>query len=188
MILMQVGEAAAVSEANSIKDALEQADQAVDLILLDIHLPGINGIDGLKPLSEKYSKVPIIVLSASSDPSSIRQAKQFGAAGFMNKAALAEEIVASITSVLEGNTCFPDEIANEDSLQEANASLSSALTPRQIEVLIHLCEGKPNKLIARALNMSENTVRVHVSAILNTLGASNRTEAIFIAQREGITA
>jgi len=94
-------------------------------------------------------------------------------------------MVASISKVLDGETCFSDDI-DFDNVNGSN-SLSNALTPRQIEVLIYLCEGKPNKLIARELDMSENTVRVHVSAILHTLGASNRTEAILIAQKEGIT-
>ena len=103
----------------------------------------------------------------------------------MNKAALAEEMVSSINRVLDGNTCFPDDVDSTD--YNPKASLGNSLTPRQVEVLIYLCEGKSNKLIARELEMSENTVRVHVSAILATLGAVNRSEAILIAQREGIT-
>jgi len=87
--------------------------------------------------------------------------------------------------VLDGKTCFPDDVDSVDLAPKT--SLGSALTPRQIEVLIYLCEGKSNKLIARELEMSENTVRVHVSAILAALGAVNRSEAILIAQREGIT-
>lgn len=185
MILMQVGEARGISEADSIKEAFDFCESGVDLILLDIHLPGLNGIDGIKPLKEKFSGVPIIILSASSDRQAIADAKSLGAAGFLNKSALAEEIVSSVTSVLGGGSCFPDDM--DPANPATRTSLSSALTPRQIEVLIYLCEGKPNKLIARELDMSENTVRVHVSAILAALGASNRTEAILIAQREGIT-
>ena len=185
MILMQVGEARGISEANSIKEAFDFSESGVDVILLDIHMPGLNGIDGIKPLKDRFSGVPIIILSASSDNRSIKDAKDLGASGFLNKAALAEEIVASISNVLEGGSCFPED-AEIDTMSE-ETSLANALTPRQIEVLIYLCEGKPNKVIARELEMSENTVRVHVSAILSALGASNRTEAILIAQREGIT-
>lgn len=185
MILTQVGEASGISEASSIKEAFEFTEHDIDLILLDIHLPGVNGIDGIKPLRDKFAGVPIIVLSASNDPSSIAQASKLGASGFLNKASMAEQMVTSINTVLAGGTCFDADA--EDQAFEPNKSLSNTLTPRQIEVLIYLCEGKPNKLIARELEMSENTVRVHVSAILNALGASNRTEAILIAQREGIT-
>lgn len=185
MILTQVGEATGVSEASSIKEAFEFTEHDIDIILLDIHLPGVNGIEGIKPLRDKFSGVPIVILSASTDPSSINDARGLGASGFLHKAAMAEEIVSSINIVLDGGTCFSGDIALED--YEHDKSLSNALTPRQVEVLIYLCEGKPNKLIARELEMSENTVRVHVSAILNALGASNRTEAMLIAQREGIT-
>ncbi len=185
MILMQVGNARGISEANSIKEAFDFSESGVDLILLDIHMPGLNGIDGIKPLRDRFNNVPIIILSASSDPSAMVDARNLGASGFMNKADNAEDMVSAISKVLEGAECFPDEV---DSAQAGTElSLSNALTPRQIEVLIHLCEGKPNKLIARELEMSENTVRVHVSAILTALGASNRTEAILVAQQLGLT-
>lgn len=186
MILTQVGEARGVSEAKSIKEALDFCESGIDAILLDIHLPGINGIDGIKPLLDRFGAVPIIILSANEDPNSIVEAKKLGASGYLNKAASADEMVASITNVLTGGTCFSHSTRGTGAY-EGSSSLSSNLTPRQIEVLMYLCEGKPNKLIARELNMSENTVRVHVSAILSSLGASNRTEAILIAQREGIT-
>lgn len=185
MILMQVGGASGITEACSIKEAFEFNESGVDIILLDIHMPGLNGIDGIKPIRDKFSKVPIIILSASSEMSQMQKAKELGASGFINKAALAEEMVVSISRVLDGKTCFPDDIDAHG--YTPKVSLGNALTPRQIEVLIYLCEGKSNKLIARELQMSENTVRVHVSAILSTLGAVNRSEAILIAQREGIT-
>ncbi len=186
MILMQVGQAGSISEADSIKQALEFCESNVDVILLDIQLPGINGIEGIKPLRERFNAVPIIILSASNDPTSISQARTLGASGYINKAASAEDMVKSIDETLNGGTCFSDLEAHAE-FTARPSSAGRQLTPRQIEVLMYLNEGKPNKLIARELNMSENTVRVHVSAILAALGASNRTEAILIAQREGIT-
>ncbi len=184
MILMQVGEAAGISEADSIKEAFDFSDSGVDIILLDIHMPGLNGIDGIKPIKEKF-KVPIIILSASEDASLVSRAKALGASGFINKATMAEEMVTSISHILAGGECFPDDMCDESDSDAQDTGL--ALTPRQVEVLIHLCEGKSNKLIARELAMSENTVRVHVSAILSALGASNRSEAMLIAQRKGLT-
>lgn len=184
MILTQVGEAAGISEADSIKEAFDFSESGVDIILLDIHMPGLNGIDGIKPIKEKF-KVPVIILSASDDASLVPKAKSLGASGFINKAAMAEEMVSSITLVLDGGNCFPDDMCELDQDDAKDAGLD--LTPRQVEVLIHLCEGKSNKLIARELAMSENTVRVHVSAILHAIGASNRSEAILIAQRKGIS-
>jgi len=185
LILTQVGQVASVTEASSIKEAFELADQKFDIILLDIQMPGLNGIDGIKPLKEKFSGTPITILSASTEANDANKAKQLGASGFMNKASAADEMISRIKRILQGDTCFGDYDCDND--VDLTEKVSDKLTARQIEVLIHLCEGKPNKLIARQLDMSENTVRVHVSAILNTLGASNRTEAILIAQREGIT-
>lgn len=186
MILMQVGGARGISEASSIKEAFDFNESGVDVVLLDIHMPGLNGIDGIKPIRDRFNGIPIIILSASSDPSTMVDAKNLGASGFLNKSTQAEPMVEAITKVLNGKTCFPDDLDSMESTGEQ--TLSNNLTPRQIEVLIHLCEGKPNKLIARELDMSENTVRVHVSAILAALGASNRTEAMLIAQQQGITA
>lgn len=185
MILTQIGNARGISEADSVKEALDFCESGVDVVLLDIHMPGINGIDGIKPLRDRFGSVPIIMLSANNDHAAMVQAKALGASGYLNKAASADEMVGSICKVMAGGTCFSDDF---DSVASNADKLGNSLTPRQVEVLMYLCEGKPNKLIARELEMSENTVRVHVSAILATLGASNRTEAILIAQREGITA
>ena len=107
MILVQVGEAASITEASSIKEAFDFTDSGVDVILLDIHMPGLNGIDGIKPIRDKFSGVPVIILSASSEVSQMQKAKELGASGFINKASLAEEMVSSISLVLEGKTCFP---------------------------------------------------------------------------------
>jgi len=186
MILMQIGEARGISEAASIKEALDFSESGIDVILLDIQLPGINGIEGIKPLRDRFGDVPIIMLSANSEPNRVSEAKALGASGFLNKSSSADAMVASISEVLAGGNCFRSPPL-ESSTGSSSHTIGSKLTPRQTEVLIYLCEGKPNKLIARELDMSENTVRVHVSAILAALGASNRTEAMLIAQREGIT-
>ena len=185
LILTQSSPDTSIAEAKSIKDASEIASLPIDIILLDIHLPGINGLDGIKLLNEKLPGVPIIILSASTDPGIPAEVKTLGASGFLHKASAADEIIEAINNVLSGQNFWPSNAYSVDN--ERLRSLSGSLTPRQIEVLMYLCEGKPNKLIARSLDMSENTVRVHVSAILAALGAKNRTEAILIAQREGLS-
>ncbi len=185
LILTQNSPSTDISEAKTIKDAFSMASLGVDIILLDIHLPGINGLDGIKLLKDKFPDVPIMILSASTDPDIPSEGKSLGAYGFLHKAAAADDIIDAINTVLRGEQCWPSNAYFGEG--ERVRSLSGALTPRQIEVLIYLCEGKPNKLIARELNMSENTVRVHVSAILAALGAKNRSEAILIAQREGLS-
>jgi len=186
LILSQVGKVQSVTEASSIKEAFSYSEQHFDIILLDVHMPGLNGIDGIKPLKERFGSTPITILSASNDRNDEIKAKSFGASGFMSKASAADKMILSIKKILNGEICFNNMQCQENE-ETPNERLGDKLTNRQIEVLLYLCEGKPNKLIARQLDMSENTVRVHVSAILNKLGASNRTEAILIAQREGIT-
>lgn len=185
MILTQFGEAGGITEADSIKEAFDFSESGVDVILLDVHMPGLNGIDGIKPIKDRFQNVPIIILSASSENADMQKAKALGACGFLSKSSLAEEMVKSISNVLNGGSCFPDDFEEID--VDTKSGISGLLTPRQIEVLLQLSEGKSNKLIARELEMSENTVRVHVSAILAALGASNRTEAMLIANREGIS-
>ena len=185
LILKQNSPDLEISEAQSIRDAFELSDLPINVILLDIHLPGINGLDGIRLLNDKFRNIPIIILSASTDPAIPSEGKALGASGFLHKASAADEIITAINSVVAGKSCWPSNAYLSDN--ENVRSLSGALTPRQIEVLMYLCEGKLNKLIARSLDMSENTVRVNVSAILSALGAKNRSEAILIAQREGLS-
>ena len=119
MILMQLGQARGISEAESIKEAFDFCESGVDVILLDIQMPGLNGIDGIKPLKEKFKNIPIIILSANTDTQLMKDAKQLGAKGFMNKSAQAEDMVSSITRVIEGGSCYPDDMP--DSTDEAVA-------------------------------------------------------------------
>ena len=182
MILTELGEAQEVYEAGSILEALNLADKQVDLILLDIQMPGLNGLEGSKVLKEKFIDIPIIILSASHEINDVFEAQQVGAKGYLQKTAPAGDIVPAITSVLNGDECFPVGQSVNDIKSEEKKS--EELTPRQLEVLALLCEGKPNKVIARELDLSENTVRVHVSAILSILDVSSRSEAMVVAQKQ----
>jgi two-component system, NarL family, nitrate/nitrite response regulator NarL len=181
MILKQDESIASVLEAGSIMEALEHSQSKIDLILSDIQMPGLNGLDGLKVLKQKFNNTPIIILSASHATNDMQEALQSGAEGFLPKSSSAEMIIKAISSVLKGKQCFPE---NKNLGQPSSNKQPEELTARQLQVLSLLCEGKPNKIIARELDLSENTVRVHVSAILSILEVSSRSEAMLVAQKQ----
>ena len=180
MLLLQNEHVTDVFEAGSVFEA-ESTQCSPDLVLLDLQLPGITGIEGINVLKKRYLNIPIIILSASDDLAVIRQAAANGAMGFLNKSATAEQIQDALKSCLSGDEYFPSLQSLHDSIND-----NAKLTTRQLQVLELLCEGKSNKLIARALDLSENTVRVHVSAILNYFSASTRGEAALLARQKGI--
>lgn len=180
MILTEFGGIELVHEAGSVAEATSFNNELVNIILLDIQMPGLNGLEGIKILKEKFEDIPIIVLSASQEESDIQEASQLGAQGFLNKTAKADSILSTIANVLKGETHFPVQLHT----RTAKEKRTEELTARQLEVLTLLCEGKPNKLIARELDLSENTVRVHVSAILSVLNVSSRSEAMLVAQKQ----
>ncbi len=168
-------------EAGSILEA-KKVNEQVDLILLDIQMPGLDGISGISVLKEKFQSVPIIILSATSNTQKIAEAKERGAMGFLQKTATTEEFVKAVNGSLKGQSQFPKEGLKGVGMTNEQPHL----TPRQLEVLALLAEGKPNKLIARQLGVSENTVRTHVGSILEQFNVVSRTEAVLVAQRLGL--
>lgn len=187
MVLATNPDIGEIIEAGSLDEVLAHAGARVDMILLDIQLPGLNGLEGITLLEKHIAKTPIIILSAQADAATIHEAKSRGAAGFVSKSSAVDEIFLAIAAVLTGKYYFPPECLLEHSTQDDAAQTTcsplKSLTPRQLEVLAQLCLGLSNKLIGRKLGMAENTVRVHVAAILNYLNASSRSEAILAAQR-----
>lgn len=182
MILKQDDRITTVLEAGSVMDALEHKQSDIDLILSDIQMPGLNGLEGIKVLKEKFPETPVIMLSASHATDDMKEALDAGAEGFLPKSSSAKMIMDAIMLVLKGTQCFPEDKNLEQNTN--NKRQPEELTSRQLQVLSLLCEGKPNKLIARELDLSENTVRVHVSAILSILNVSSRSEAMLVAQKQ----
>ncbi|ALU88263.1 response regulator protein [Herbaspirillum rubrisubalbicans M1] len=172
---------ATISEAGSLEDAMRAEDaQAPDMVLLDIQLGGLNGIDGMAVLARKWPDVPIIILSADDTDGTVRAATQRGAAAFVSKAATAEHILQVLLEVAGGRHTLPTPSG------QVEASAKPQFTPRQYEVLGLLSQGLTNKAIGRRLNLSENTIRGHVQAILAALEVDNRAEAAFAARRRGL--
>lgn len=166
-----------IFEAGSIDEAIRIAPDMLDAIVLDFRLPGLNGAEGIALLRKKWTLAPVLMLSSQSDPETVRLALERGAAGFASKAESADKIVAAIIRILHGQVTAP--------LPESNMPLLH-LTPRQCEVLELLCQGLPNKQIALRMSLSENTVRVHVQAVLGFLQVSSRSEAICAARSRGL--
>jgi len=174
-------------------DTLEVVHQAVadnpdaDLILLDLHMPGAHGFSGLVFLRGVNPGIPVVVVSGSEESSVIRRAIDYGASGFIPKSSSLDTIAAAIRQVIEGEVWIPPEMIGQmDEISEEEARFAdalSSLTPQQFRVLNMLTEGLLNKQIAYELNVSEATIKAHVTAILRKLGVHSRTQAVIAAKR-----
>jgi DNA-binding NarL/FixJ family response regulator len=177
-----------IAEAGSfdeVADLLERGGD-VDLVLLDLTMPGARGFSGLMYLRAQYPGVPVMVVSANDDPVAIRRCMEFGASGFIPKTLGVEAMRAAISRVLNGGVWTPPDVdLRGGSDNEAGELMSrmATLTPQQVRVLMMLSEGLLNKQIAFQLGVSEATVKAHVSAILQKLGVESRTQAVIAAAR-----
>jgi DNA-binding NarL/FixJ family response regulator len=179
---------ASISEAGTFDEAaalLEQAGE-VDLVLLDLSMPGVRGFSGLMYLRAQYPTVPVVIVSANDDPAVIRRCMEFGASGFIPKTLGVEEMRKAIARVLEGGVWTPPDVDLSQGTDAETADLMArllTLTPQQARVLMMLSEGLLNKQIAYNLSVSEATVKAHVSAILQKLGVESRTQAVIAAAK-----
>lgn len=171
-----------IDEAGSVMQALEHPQkQVVELILLDIHLPGINGLNGAVMLKKEFTAAAILIVSGSVGAITIRDAQALGLSGFVLKSADPTVMEQAVVRCLQGEHFFAEHFS-----LAATESQHGLLSPRQIEVLLHLARGKPNKVIARDMDLSEHTVRGHIAVIFDLLGTKTRTEAVIEAQRRGL--
>ena len=171
---------------NEVADLLDRGSSDVDLILLDLTMPGVRGFSGLMYLRAQYPGVPVIVVSANDDPAAIRRCMQFGASGFIPKTLGVEAMRTAISRILGGGVWTPpgvDLTAGSDAEIAALMARMATLTPQQVRVLMMLSEGLLNKQIAYQLDVSEATVKAHVSAILQKLGVESRTQAVIAAAK-----
>jgi DNA-binding NarL/FixJ family response regulator len=178
------------SSFESLQDLVE-ANREVDLVLLDLHMPGVSGFAGLIYLCKRYPSVPVVMISANEDPVVIRRALEHGAAGFIPKSSSIETITAAINAILMGEIWSPESVQSDlpgGNVSELElASRMSELTPQQFKVLMMMSQGLLNKQIAYDLGVSEATIKAHVTAIMNKLRVSNRTQAVLAAQRLAVS-
>lgn len=187
---------AARDAEQGLATAAEHPD--LDLVLLDLALPGMSGFNLIGKLHERLPSLPVVVLSALEEPENVRHAINAGAMGFVPKSAATRVLIEVLQQVLEGNVTVPLALQSSGppvshALPGATADAPPAnepdvalLTLRQLEVLSRVCQGKTNKQIATELGLSEKTVKAHVTAIFKVLGVVNRTQAVLVARRVGM--
>jgi DNA-binding NarL/FixJ family response regulator len=170
----------------SLQAAVSEHEDA-DLVLLDLEMPGAHGFSVLAWLRTQYPALPVVVVSATSDAGVMRRAVDFGASGFIPKSSPVEIISEAIAAVLEGEIWLPESaLALDESAPSADEDLAyrvATLTPQQFRVLYMLADGLLNKQIAAELQVSEATIKAHVTAIFRKLGVRSRTQAAVAARR-----
>ena len=181
-------EHADIAEAGTFDEVPKLLDKGgeVDLVLLDLSMPGVRGFSGLMYLRAQYPSVPVVVVSANDDPAVIRRCMDFGASGFIPKTLGIEQMREAIKRVLGGGVWTPPDVDLTGGADAETAALMArlaTLTPQQVRVLMMLSEGMLNKQIAYELSVSEATVKAHVSAILQKLGVDSRTQAVIAAAK-----
>ncbi len=169
---------------DSLVDAVTQHPD-IELIFLDLNMPGNDGFTGLTTLKNTYPDIQVIMVSATEEGSVINRAIGLGASGYIPKSASLEEISAAINIVLDGETWLPEGIVidDQDSEEKAIAEKLGKLTPAQYKVLQMIADGLLNKQIAYEMHIQEPTVKNHVSAILQKLAVNNRTQASTLFQK-----
>lgn len=181
-----------ISEAGSLDALISHLarDDSCDLVLLDLRMPGVQGLSGLIYLRSQYPNIPVVIVSASEEPGIMRESLHLGASGFIPKSSGAATIIEAVETVLAGGVWAPPWTESEPPADSEAATIAehvASLTAQQIRVLLMLKEGLLNKQIAHALNVSEATVKAHVSAILLKLGVASRTQAVIAASKlEGL--
>lgn len=178
----------AIYEADNISSLylLVEDRPNADLLLLDLNMPGAAGYSALVHLRSQQPQLPIVVISAHEDPVLIRRAIDHGAMGFIPKSVDSKTLSTALQEVLMGNTWLPEAAAHISpiSIEEKQAAqLLQELTPQQFRVLQMVSTGQLNKQIAHELGVSEATIKTHMTAVLRKLGATNRTQAVLIANQ-----
>jgi len=178
-----------VLEASNIQAAMDKLalEAPVDLIVLDLQMPGMSELDGFFAIHRRYPKLPIVIVSGINDPRTIRALIDGGARGYIPKLATSEQLMDALRRVLRGEVYLPDAMFIPDAqAAAANGDEAAAFTPRQLEILPLLAEGMQNKNIADALDVTEGTVKQHLKDLFRRLNARNRTQAVKEARRRGL--
>lgn len=192
-VLLKLAQAVEILEAKDYPGAFEiaQKQHEIDLALLDLYMPGMTGVEGVGRFRASFPHVPVVVLSAAEEPEQIQRLLANGALGFISKASPSEVIIGALNLVLAGGVYVPPTLLSRMSEGDANIaaldnSTQETLTRRQIDVLRELAKGQSNKQIARSLNVTEGTVKIHLASIFRILNVNSRTEALLLAQKMGL--
>lgn len=188
-ILRELEKQITILEAHDHDQALKHisTNPDIDMVLLDLELPGKDGFMTLRRITQQYSALPVVILSASKQHSDIQQALNSGAMGYITKDTTSVIMLSAIQLVLSGGIYIPKNITQLNHKTSFNKAKNIyGLTPRKIEVLTLLIGGHSNKYIAQELQLAEATIKVHITSILKALGVSNRTQAAMKAKKLGL--
>lgn len=190
-LLSDLDESLQFSEAGTLAEALTALNEnGADLILLDLNMPGADGLTALRQIRTTFAAIPLAVVSADDDPRRIRESIEEGAAGYVPKSSSSEVLVAALKLIIAGGVYLPpaalDFVAESQHSAAAARSRATLLSARQTIVLLKAIQGIPNKAIANDMQIAEGTVKAHLSMAFKTLGVRNRTEAAFTAARLGL--
>ena len=188
-VLQKLDDNISLLEAPDFDHALEHvtANTDLDLVLLDLNLPGKDGFSALETITRDYPALPIVILSASCHRSDIQRAMDSGAMGYIPKDTSSAVMLNALRLVLSGGIYVPPYLTQNHNPDSQNSTANSeTLTKRQLQVLTLLARGHSNKEIANKINLAEATVKMHVTSILKALGVSNRTQAAMAAEKLGL--
>jgi len=185
--LQLLGPEVVVLEAGNLRAALDRLalEWPIDLMLLDLQMPGMGEIEGFLAIRRAYPALPVVVVSGVNDPQIIRTLLDGGARGYIPKFTGSEQLMDALRRVLNGEVYVPDAVFLPPSQAAGNGDLAQ-LTSRQLQILPLLAEGMPNKRIADALGLTEGTVKQHLKDLFRRLNAGNRTQAVGEARRLGL--
>ena len=182
-VLQRIDSSIEVSLASTLDAGLEMLDAQPDLVLTDLGLPGLSGIDALKAVRDAAPLIPAVVLSGSEDAQSVREAIDEGASGYIFKKSDSTEFAHALSVILDGGVYLPAIALSSEQIQVIEAP---DISPRKKDVLRALIRGLSNKEIARELFISDETVKTHIKDIFELLGVHNRTRAVYAVAHLGI--
>ena len=184
-----------IVEAGSCAEAFDliAEDAHIDLVLMDLQMPGMPGIDGIKQMRERRPELPVVALSSNDDRDSVMGALDAGAMGFIPKSSTSGVLLGALRLILAKGVYLPPSVFLGDSprqdpikVRDGRSPADLGLTPRQCDVLYRILQGKPAKIICRELGLSSTTVKVHTSAVLRALNVTTRTQAVIAAGKLGL--
>ncbi len=196
LVIKMAYEDVEIVETSSYQETLQSLadDASIDLLLLDLKMPGVHGFDGIEQICATYPEVPVAVISVEEDTATIRSVLNIGAVGYIPKTSSPSVTTSAIQLILSGGIYVPPHVLGGDTTPSEDSTASTSdtfalsavepdakslgVTPRQKEVLELLASGKTNKEIAANLGLTPGTVKMHTSRIFKSLGVSNRTEAV----------
>lgn len=180
---LRVLEAGTVDEVRAVADG----ERDLELLLLDLRMPGMDGLAGLLDLRRRFPALPVVVVSAAEEPALVREALACGAQGYIPKSLDRQAMAAALGRVLQGEIYVPPTLALGEEGEGAPTTANRAerlrqLTQQQLNVLRHMVDGKPNKIIAYELDIAETTVKAHITVVLRKLGVHSRTQAVLLTR------